>query len=324
MLRETAISGGGVSAVASLEDKVKECGRLILRMGGDLMEEAKRRQAVEAEIHELRMRLSSLEAVSRSPLSMQGMPHSMGGGGPPEYYSMGSMGGGGGDSASPLGGHAGPAFPWPPFGNRQASVELAGGMCGSVEQSLPAATAAATAAAASAASHLRDLQAMGLAPPCSPVSVGRSRVVSEVLGAMAAGRGGEPFRPQATAATWTPAQDSAVDERLARMAALREPLSASASYAALVARGVAPPLGAPTPPAAAEAISGSAISGASYLGASCSGASLSGSADRRRSDTAPPSTSSAATLRMTREQLDARVQQILGKHGGMSTAGPRG
>lgn len=333
VLRETALSGGGVSAVASLEDKVKECGRLILRMGGDLMEEAKSRQAVEAEMHELRMRLSNVEAVSRSPIGMPAMPHALSGGAP-DYYPMG----GGAEYLSPLGDPAGPAFPWPPFGNRQASVELAGGLCGSVEHSLPA-------AATAAAGHLRDLQAMGLAPP-SPLTAGgrvppsgiappasppppifaggRVRVASEVLGAMAAGRGGEPPppRPEAVAATWTPAKDAAIDDRLARMAAPREPLSASASYAALVARGVAPPLtgGAPTPPpAAAAAIPGSAFSGSAFSTASSSGA-----ADRRRSDQAAPSSSSAAALRMTREQLDARVQQILGKHGGLSTAGPRG
>jgi len=46
--REVALSGGGAAAVAALEDKVKECGRLLLRMGGDLMEEGRRRQAIEA------------------------------------------------------------------------------------------------------------------------------------------------------------------------------------------------------------------------------------------------------------------------------------
>ena len=48
MAREVALSGGGAAAVAALEDKVKECGRLLLRMGGDLMEEGRRRQAIEA------------------------------------------------------------------------------------------------------------------------------------------------------------------------------------------------------------------------------------------------------------------------------------
>jgi len=39
--RELAASGasGSFAAVATLDEKVRECGRLILRMGGDLMEE---------------------------------------------------------------------------------------------------------------------------------------------------------------------------------------------------------------------------------------------------------------------------------------------
>ena len=37
-----------LAEIAALEDKVKECGRLLLRMGGDLMEEGRRRQAIEA------------------------------------------------------------------------------------------------------------------------------------------------------------------------------------------------------------------------------------------------------------------------------------
>ena len=49
-----------------LEEKVKECGRLVLRMGGDMMDEAKRRQTLEEETHELRMRLASIEATRAS------------------------------------------------------------------------------------------------------------------------------------------------------------------------------------------------------------------------------------------------------------------
>ena len=48
----TAIERSGDSAaIASLDEKVKECGRLIVRMGTELMEETKRRQALEAEVH---------------------------------------------------------------------------------------------------------------------------------------------------------------------------------------------------------------------------------------------------------------------------------
>ncbi|KAL1524155.1 hypothetical protein AB1Y20_019064 [Prymnesium parvum] len=52
---------------AGHDEKVKECGRLIVRMGTELMEETKRRQALEAEVQELRMRVSGMEAVSRLP-----------------------------------------------------------------------------------------------------------------------------------------------------------------------------------------------------------------------------------------------------------------
>ena len=41
---------GTSSMVISLDEKVKECGRLIVRMGTELMEETKRRQALEAEV----------------------------------------------------------------------------------------------------------------------------------------------------------------------------------------------------------------------------------------------------------------------------------
>ena len=58
---------GSAAAIGALDEKVKECGRLIVRMGTELMEETKRRQALEAETQELRMRLSGVEAVTRSP-----------------------------------------------------------------------------------------------------------------------------------------------------------------------------------------------------------------------------------------------------------------
>uniref|UniRef100_A0A7S3AZG2 Uncharacterized protein n=1 Tax=Haptolina ericina TaxID=156174 RepID=A0A7S3AZG2_9EUKA len=62
-------SSGSSEKFVSLDEKVKECGRLIVRMGTELMEETKRRQSLEAELQELRMRLSGVEAVARSPLS---------------------------------------------------------------------------------------------------------------------------------------------------------------------------------------------------------------------------------------------------------------
>jgi hypothetical protein len=59
--------GGGTEA---LEEKVKECGRMILRMGSELMEETKCRLTVEAEVQELRLRLAAAEvAATRAPYS---------------------------------------------------------------------------------------------------------------------------------------------------------------------------------------------------------------------------------------------------------------
>ena len=59
--------------MSTLDEKVKECGRLIVRMGTELMEETKRRQSLEAEVQELRMRLSGVEAVARTPLAPAGL-----------------------------------------------------------------------------------------------------------------------------------------------------------------------------------------------------------------------------------------------------------
>ena len=107
-----------------------------------------------------------------------------------------------------------------------------------------------------------------------------------------------PSRPAGAAATWSAATSSAVDSALGRFARPgqggHEALSASASYAQLVARGIAPPL----------------TRDSSLSAASPSSCELLPSA-------AP---SAAAALRMTREQLDARVQQILGKHGALAAA----
>ena len=52
-------AAASAAAHASLEQKVEECGRLIVRMGAELMEESKRRQALEAELQELRASVSS-------------------------------------------------------------------------------------------------------------------------------------------------------------------------------------------------------------------------------------------------------------------------
>ena len=66
------MSDGCKPLLLELEEKVKECGRLVLRMGGDVMEGAKRRQALEEETHELRMRLARAFALEcdRGALSL--------------------------------------------------------------------------------------------------------------------------------------------------------------------------------------------------------------------------------------------------------------
>ncbi|EOD25325.1 hypothetical protein EMIHUDRAFT_457590 [Emiliania huxleyi CCMP1516] len=239
--REVALSGGGAAAVAALEDKVKECGRLLLRMGGDLMEEGRRRQAIEAEVQELRLRLSSVEVVShpavRSPLGMGGAP-------PPDLFAM--------SQAAPSGS--------PPALSRPAACE------------------------APAQQWVHPLPEASVA---EALSGGGSLAASE-----------PPSRPAGAVATWSAATSSAVDSALCRFARPgqggHEALSASASYAQLVARGIAPPL----------------TRDSSLSAASPSSCELLPSA-------AP---TAAAALRMTREQLDARVQQILGKHGALAAA----
>ena len=60
-----ALEEGG--AVGAIDEKVKECGRLIVRMGTELMDEARRRQALETEVQELKMRLAGVEVISRQP-----------------------------------------------------------------------------------------------------------------------------------------------------------------------------------------------------------------------------------------------------------------
>jgi len=67
------------------------------------------------------MRLSSVEAVARSPLAISGMSMSPG---PPDMYPMGPLPGSAGDSASAAwaGGFGGAAFPMPPHGVRQVNI----------------------------------------------------------------------------------------------------------------------------------------------------------------------------------------------------------
>jgi len=96
---------GTAGAVSHLDEKVKECGRLIVRMGTELMEETKRRQALEAEVQELRMRLSGVEAVARSPVGGASLPTY-----PPAGMGMPDFGGGSYGGVGGLGGGFGNDF----------------------------------------------------------------------------------------------------------------------------------------------------------------------------------------------------------------------
>ena len=141
LLEQTGHGG----SIVSLDEKVKECGRLIVRMGTELMEETKRRQTLEAEVQELRMRLSGVEAVARSPLQgASGLSAAAavaaGDGGAAEYiggsYGAPSYGVPGGDAA----------FMQPAY-TATAPPVLGGGDDGGLATPYPAAAAAATAPA---------------------------------------------------------------------------------------------------------------------------------------------------------------------------------
>ena len=146
LLEQTGHGG----SIVSLDEKVKECGRLIVRMGTELMEETKRRQTLEAEVQELRMRLSGVEAVARSPLqgasglSAAAAVAAGDGGGAAEYiggfpYGAPSYGVPGGDAA----------FMQPAY-TATAPPVLGGGDDGGLATPYPAAAAAAAATAPAA------------------------------------------------------------------------------------------------------------------------------------------------------------------------------
>lgn len=269
MAREVALSGGGAAAVAALEDKVKECGRLLLRMGGDLMEEGRRRQAIEA---------PDLAVYPAARLATPGTR-------PRPVHDPLRVGGGAGAAAAPLvgGGGVAPRRPLAARHGRSPPPDLFA-MSQAAPSGSPPALSRPAACEAPAQQWVHPLPEASVA---EALSGGGSLAASE-----------PPSRPAGAAATWSAATSSAVDSALGRFARPgqggHEALSASASYAQLVARGIAPPL----------------TRDSSLSAASPSSCELLPSA-------AP---TAAAALRMTREQLDARVQQILGKHGALAAA----
>uniref|UniRef100_A0A7S4BRV8 Uncharacterized protein n=1 Tax=Chrysotila carterae TaxID=13221 RepID=A0A7S4BRV8_CHRCT len=244
--REVTMSGGG-PALASLEEKVKECGRLILRMGGDLIEEARRRQGLEAEVHELRMRLANAEAASRTSLGNSAFVPGIS---PLDFANLAQREDDTGSAyefdhyAGPL---YGPGFPQHGGGAAFAGSDIlyggcggCGGGCGDVAGTSGAADFA-SASGGCASALCGGLQG---GPPTSQSYAGAEGGISQ---------------------TWAPAAERAVEARVRGLSGDLPP-SQSSSCAQLQPHAAA---GAPR----------------------------------------------AASLRMTREQLDARVQQILGKHG---------
>jgi|EP00900_Chrysochromulina_parva_P003019 hypothetical protein len=259
---------GTVRAAASLDEKVKECGRLIVRMGTELMEETKRRQSLEAEVQELRMRLSGVEAVARSPL---GTAY----GGAPPYGGM----------------HSAPAPEPAPYGT---SANLFG-------------TDSYQSGADAYYTRAYDGGVLG----------GDGGASAYVEGLLSGSRGGvpPPFMVEAMAAASAPptagpsggadpnatSLSAAVDSRLRELV----PSIRTAAFAA---------------PAADAYLSGSAHDEPAPEPSSQFGQP---SASRGRA---------TASLRISRQELDARVQQILGKHGhgylpsghsAISTPGPK-
>ena len=227
--------------MSTLDEKVKECGRLIVRMGTELMEETKRRQSLEAEVQELRMRLSGVEAVARTPLAPAGL------------FAPTSL-----PSGVPASSGYAAASSYPEY----ATAEYAGSSAdaASVE-------AAATAAAAYEPTSLSYADAMlgGRALPTVP---------STPLGGYGA----------SDRSAWRGETHDALESTLQSLLPSR---SAPASDA--------------QPVPAVESSTTSQFA-----------STLTSDAEPRGAGT---SAAGVSALRISRQELDARVQQILGRHG---------
>ena len=243
---------GTAATMSSLDEKVKECGRLIVRMGTELMEETKRRQMLEAEVQELRMRLSGVEAVARSPSGAAALVPTM----PPTTTPLNMPWTGGGGSFAPDASlpHGMAPSAW----HGDESAAFAGGSGGEanaaayVDELLGASTSAGAGPRRPSAPFMVAADAVATAPPTPGDRADPPSSLSE-----------------------------AIDSRL------RE-LVPSIRAAALVAP-------------AAE------VANAPADGSSCASGTQFGL------PAAPQRVTSA--LRVSRQELDARVQQILGKHG---------
>ncbi|KAG8462870.1 hypothetical protein KFE25_001643 [Diacronema lutheri] len=327
--------GGGThrgGEYRALDDKVKECAKLIVRMGSELMEETRRRQRLEEELGELRIRLTTLESASnsalaasyrlgaRSPPSPPLPPGAYAGGGAGSGYrgdvrggyGGGDVGGGyGGAYGSPTGGGGrGPhsavhsVAPSPPGGHaagtfyRQAAVGAQGGPGAGGGDGAP--TAAAVAA------HVLAAGGNG--------------------GEAGGGGGGD-----GCFSTWDHETGGAIDAQLQRRGIMETPL-AGAGGATCGVDSCARPGAVDTPGGGGASGEGGRRSSASALS--------SAAVDERvrsilsRSNPSLPtlasggpggaSSGTAAGRSLSKEELDARVQQILGRHSSGGLGGSSG
>jgi len=261
---------GTAQGMASLDEKVKECGRLIVRMGTELMEETKRRQALEAEVQELRMRLSGVEAVARSPLgptwpgatvasSVDGVIPPLTMGLPPGWVPPVAEGFDGG-IADPGAGLSDAAYA-SAFGFDPIAADDAMG----------------------STSQFMNQEVYSASAPLLPTAAAPE--------AMGHGDGAAP-------ATWNARCSAAVDTKLQQLVPALHAASLAAPPAPALSGNAA--LGAAGLSDAADSLSVSQLATASY------DTSRVGGEQQVRG---------SAALRLSRQELDARVQQILGRHG---------
>jgi len=254
------LRGGGLSDEAAhagrqgdyrvLDEKVKECAKLIVRMGSELMEETRRRQRLEEELSELRTRLTTMESVHSSSMAAS---YRVGARSPPAQsygYSAGRYDGGYGS---------------PPQHQQPFAVH-------SVAPSPPQ-THSASYAQPYAQSYAQPYaQPASAAPPAAPSA---AAVAAQMLSAPPPGGEG------AEAATWSDETQAAVASQLDRRGVSDAPSSSPGG-------------------GRRSSVSSNAVD------------------ERVRSilSRSNPSLPTVSNRSMTRDELDARVQEILGRHSG--------
>lgn len=315
-MREQGAAGGGAgggAGAAALEEKVKECGRMILRMGSELMEETKLRLQLVRRVPACRMpaeracrcpraraawiplspfspRLSLPPSLSPFPLlPFARPPHALGSSPPQQPSHPAALS----DLPTPsqeaemqemrmrLGGLEASARSGAPYVATAPPVGVAATPHPDPYGAAAAAFNPAAAAAAGFAAASCDATYCGSAPPPPPFYRGDSASAPPSPPGAAAARAHGIGAPSAAASGGSGAAT----------------LAASASYAALLGQGTA------------SAASAAAEAPAAGRRPAREGGALSGS---------------AAALRLSREELDARVQQILGRAAAVTVATPPG